>query len=236
MNFTTDTSSWFGTEMAQALWPQPEQEESRKVCSGLWQLVAEGKKSQTRDSLEKLPGILKGHRREVEGATSPIPFRPQPPPPKKAGQLLPRPWTCINSHNKLSCFSLLLEDNLVPRKQRPFVLPLPEHRDHREADGGWVPTGSQEPLGATGCGVAGKPGPGPRKELLSEEGDGTSWTSPLPRECQHHPWPPPWATVGLGLENWPGGRPGGPSHLRGGELGEWHQALLSPGWSRGHIQ
>lgn len=173
------------------MWPQTGQEESRKVWSGPWQLIAEGKKTQTRDSLEKLPGLPTGHRREVEGATSPIPFRPQPQPPKKAGLLLPRPRTYVNSHNKLSCFSLFLEDNLVPSRQRPFVSPLPDHRDHREAHEGWVPTSSQEPLGNTGCGVARKPGPRPRKELLSEEGGGTSWASPLAQGVQT----PPLATT-----------------------------------------
>lgn len=46
--------------------PSPGQE-SREVWPGPWQLVAKGKKTQTRNSLEKLPGIPKAIGRKVRG-------------------------------------------------------------------------------------------------------------------------------------------------------------------------
>lgn len=57
-------------------------------------------------------------------------------------------------------FPYSLKTIFSPSKQRPFVLPLPDPRDHQEADGGGVHTGIQESLSDTGCEVAQVPGQG----------------------------------------------------------------------------
>lgn len=80
-------------------------------------------------------------------------------------------------------------------------------------------------MGGTGCGAAGKPGPGAKERALgrreAEPAGHHHWPRSVNTALGHYPGPH-WVWVWkTGLE----GRPG-PCLLKGGELGEWHWALL----------
>lgn len=129
------------------------------------------------------------------------------------------PSHCLQG--KLSCFflrrghtytptsgswlSLLLEDNLFPSRQRPFVSPFPDHRERPlEAEGAGCTLG-----GGTVSGTAGKPGPGSRKgppPLQVRKEAKPARHHQGPEECKHWPWPPPGPPDS---GNSPGGRPQG---------------------------
>lgn len=81
--------------------------------------------------------------------------------------------THTHSNIGLLWFSLFLKDNLFPNKQRPFVLPLPGHRDHWEdkgvgalAAGGSSVAQSVEWPRSQALGQGKVPGPGRRQNRL----------------------------------------------------------------------
>lgn len=89
-----------------------------------------------------------------------------------------------------------------------------------EAEAGWVHPGS----GGLSVAQVGKPGPGSRKGLLSEEGGRTGQASPPAWGVETLPLATVRATgFGSGKLAWR--KTPGPSLLRGGELGEWHIGL-----------
>lgn len=136
----------------------------------------------------------------------------------------------ILSNIALSWFSLFMADNLFSSKQRPFVLPLPDHRDHWEAKGGGWYTGSGG-LSVAQAREWQKASPWAKgKGSRGGEGGGrTGWASP--------PLAATAATLDLSHRNSPRRKTPGPSLLRGGEHREWHQAgaeaTLSGGESQG---
>lgn len=123
-----------------------------------------------------------------------------------------------------------MADNLFSSKQRPFVLPLPDHRDHWEAKGGGGCPGSGG-LSVAQAREWQKASPWAKgKGSWGGEGGGrTGWASPLLAATA--------ATLDLSHRNSPRRKTPGPSLLRGGEHGEWHQAgaeaTLSGGESQG---
>lgn len=187
--------------------------------------------------MKKLPGIPEAPQ-EVERKTSSHPSH-----------------TSHFLQGKLSCFflrrgytntptsgwwlSFFLEDDLFfPSRQRPFVSPLPDHRERPlEAEGAGCTLG-----GGTVSGIAGKPGPGSRKgpppsQVRKEAKSARHYLQP--GEYKHWPWPP-IGPPDLGLGNSPGERHPGPFLLRGRELRSrgYIQYWGEPGcpWRNGRIR
>lgn len=134
------------------------------------------------------------------------------------------------SNTSLSWFSLFMADNLFSSKQRPFVLPLPDHRDHWEAKGGgWCPGSGGLSVAQARVWQKASPWAKGKGSWGGEGGGRTGWASP--------PLAATAATLDLSHRNSPGRKTPGPFLLRGGEPGEWHQAgaeaTLSGGESQG---
>lgn len=196
--------------MAQACGPTQEGIAERSVLGK--ELVAEGKKTWVGNFFEKLPpGIPKACGREK-------------------GQLCPHPSCpshCLRGELASCCTSRTHTYTLTSGfRGFPYLSQttfFPANKDHlsclsQTTETTGRPKGVGGTLGARGLSVAGKPGPGPRKELLG-------WG----RRRQNRPGIttpgcyPPRPHMGFRSRKLAWRKTPGPSLLRGGELGVWHR-------------